>query len=435
MKGNKESICRFGMVKYRASALLLCLLWICIDLLAQTSPDKVTVEGVVYDQSGFPLIGVNIVEKENSSSGIITDIDGHFSMSVSRNATLVFSYVGFEKKELQLAGLKSFTNLKIELEDDTQKLTEVVVVGYGVQKKASIVGAITQAKGDDLLKVGGTTNVSSALTGMLPGVTAIQSSGEPGSDQAQIVIRGKSTWGSTEPLVLVDGIERSFNDIDPNEIESLSVLKDASATAVYGVKGANGVILVTTKRGKEGKIKINFSSNFGLKEPINNYEVLDRLTAMDLASEAHANEGRWDKIYSETYKDNWRNNTDPYFYPELNWKDLLYKKVAFSQQYNLNMSGGTSFVKYFASIGYTKDGDVFKTEKQPEYDPTFKYERYNYRTNLDMDVTKYTKISVNLAGDIATRNRPLSYMGRDPFGSSSATNNSDLFSYMYLMPN
>lgn len=284
MKGNKESICRFGMVKYRASALLLCLLWICIDLLAQTSPDKVTVEGVVYDQSGFPLIGVNIVEKENSSSGIITDIDGHFSMSVSRNATLVFSYVGFEKKELQLAGLKSFTNLKIELEDDTQKLTEVVVVGYGVQKKASIVGAITQAKGDDLLKVGGTTNVSSALTGMLPGVTAIQSSGEPGSDQAQIVIRGKSTWGSTEPLVLVDGIERSFNDIDPNEIESLSVLKDASATAVYGVKGANGVILVTTKRGKEGKIKINFSSNFGLKEPINNYEVLDRLTAMDLAS-------------------------------------------------------------------------------------------------------------------------------------------------------
>ena len=192
---------------------------------------------------------------------------------------------------------------------------------------------------------------------------------------------------------------------------------------------------MTTKRGKEGKIKINFSSNFGLKEPINNYEVLDRLTAMDLASEAHANEGRWDKIYSETYKDNWRNNTDPYFYPELNWKDLLYKKVAFSQQYNLNMSGGTSFVKYFASIGYTKDGDVFKTEKQPEYDPTFKYERYNYRTNLDMDVTKYTKISVNLAGDIATRNRPLSYMGRDPFGSSSATNNSDLFSYMYLMPN
>lgn len=135
MKGNKESICRFGMVKYRASALLLCLLWICIDLLAQTSPDKVTVEGVVYDQSGFPLIGVNIVEKENSSSGIITDIDGHFSMSVSRNATLVFSYVGFEKKELQLAGLKSFTNLKIELEDGYSKIDGSCCCGVWCAKK------------------------------------------------------------------------------------------------------------------------------------------------------------------------------------------------------------------------------------------------------------------------------------------------------------
>lgn len=411
--------------------LLLSVFFLYSNLLI--AQNYVTVEGVVYDQTNFPLIGVNIVDKGNSSSGIITDIDGHFAINVPQNAVLVFSYVGFEKKEIYVSELKKLTNLKIVLKDDTQTLSEVVVVGYGVQKKESVVGAITQAKGEELLKVGGTTNVSTALTGILPGVTAMQSSGEPGSDQAQIIIRGKSTWGSTDPLVLVDGIERSFNDIDPNEIESLSVLKDASATAVYGVKGANGVILITTKRGKEGKVKINFSSNFGLKEPINNYEVLDHLSAMDLASEANANEGRWDKIYSEQYKDNWRYHKDPYFYPELNWKDLLYKKVAFSQQYNLNMSGGTSYIKYFASLGYTNDGDIFKTHKQPEYDPSFKYERYNYRTNLDIDVTKYTKVSVNLAGDIAIRNRPMSYMGRNPF--SSSTNNGDVFSYMYLMPN
>lgn len=439
MKGNKEPV-HTGPCLNRCGFMLLSLfifLLLSVPVTAQSpTHSKTRAEGTVYDATGEPLIGVNVIEKGNPTNGTVTDLDGRFAIEVSSPSSgLIFSYIGYEKKELALKGEKTLSGIRIVLEDDAQKLDEVVVVGYGVQKKASTVGAITQAKGEELLKVGGVTNVSSALTGMLPGVSAIQLSGEPGQDQANIVIRGKSTWGNTDPLILIDGIERSFNDVDPNEIESISVLKDASATAVYGVKGANGVILVTTKRGQEGKAKISFSANFGLKEPINNYEVLDRLTAMDLASEANANEGRWDKIYSERYKDNWRYKTDPYFYPELDWKDLLYKNVAFSQQYNLNMSGGTSFIKYFASLGYTGDGDIFKTEKQPEYDPSYKYTRYNYRTNLDMQVSKTTKLAVNLAGDISIRNRPMSYMGSDPFASTSSANNENFFSYMYLMPN
>lgn len=395
------------------------------------SQNSFIVKGKVSAESdGMELTGVSVVVK-GTLKGTVTDLDGLFSIQVdSEKDILIFSMVGFTKKEVPVK--KDGVMMEVLLAESSELLDEVLVVGYGIQKKASSVGSITQAKGDDLIKAGGAANISTALTGMLPGVTSITTTGEPGKDQAKIYIRGRSTWGNTDPLILVDGIERSMNDVDPNEVESISVLKDASATAVFGVKGANGVILITTKRGAEGKPQISFSANIGIKQPTYSFDVADQVTARELYNEANRNEGAWDVLYSDSNIDYWRTHSDPYYHPEINWKDEVFRDFAINQQYNLNISGGNKTVKYFTSVGYMKDGDIFKTEKQPEYNPEFSYKRYNYRSNIDIDVTKTSKLSVNLSGDLGIRNRPMSYMGRDPFNS---TTEADFYQVLYLTPN
>ncbi len=415
-------------MKHKNSIIVLLLLF--LFSYSASAQNAFTVKGnVTSAEDGIEMTGVTVVVK-GTQIGTVTDTNGDFSIQVnSEKDHLVFSMIGFVKAEFPV---KKGEPLNVRLMEDSELLEEVVVVGYGVQKKASAVGSITQARGADLLKAGGSTNISSALTGILPGVTAINSNGEPGKDQAKIYIRGRSTWGNTDPLVLVDGIERSMNDVDPNEIESISVLKDASATAVFGVKGANGVILITTKRGQEGKPQISFSANVGFKQPTYSFEVADQVSSRQLYNEANRNEGAWDAIYSENNINYWRTHSDPYYHPEINWKDEVYRDFATSQQYNINISGGNKNLKYFTSLGYMQDGDIFKTEKQPEYDPTFKYDRYNYRSNIDLDITSKTKLSVNLAGDVAIRNRPMSYMGGDPFTSSTT---SDFYQLLYLTPN
>ncbi len=391
--------------------------------------EDIIVKGNVISASdGLGLPGVSIVVK-GTHQGTVTDVDGNFNIKVGReNQILIFSMVGFETQEIMV---RVSGAMKIVLSESTKLLDEVLIIGYGVQKKASAVGSISQTKGEELLKAGGATNLSTALSGMLPGVTSISSSGEPGKDHAQIFIRGRSTWGDSNPLILVDGIERSMNDVDPNEVESISVLKDASATAVFGVKGANGVILITTKRGKEKKPQVSLTANFGIKQPTFSFNVADQVTARQLFNEANMNEGAWDVIYSENNINFWRTNSDPYYYPEINWKDELFRDYAFSEQYNINVSGGNSKVKYFTSIGYLNDGDIFKTQVQPEYDPTFYFKRNNYRSNIDIAISKSTKMSVNIAGSIGTRNRPLSNMGNDPFRSSTDA----FYQVMYLTPN
>ena len=333
---------------YFSFLCLCCFLFCALDVQAQQDYWKGQVKDAV---SGEPMIGVSVRVK-GTGSGTITDFDGNFTVKASKGDILVISYVGYKTLELDL---KNKTTLGvISLGEDTETLEEVVVVGYGVQKKVSSVGSIATAKGDDLLKIGSVNSVSEALQGQMPGVVAINSTSKPGADKASLLIRGKSTWGEAAPLVLVDGIERDFNDVDVNEIESISVLKDASATAVYGVKGANGVILLTTKRGLEQKPEISFTANFGFKQPSAAPEWSDYVTSMKQYNRAQANDGNWGAMVPESTITAWENayatgNYGPYndVFPEVDWWKELVKNVGYEQAYNLNVRGGTKKMSYF----------------------------------------------------------------------------------------
>lgn len=372
---------------------------------------QITVKGQVWDEVlNEPLIGVNVSVK-GTNTGVITDVDGNFTIKAQKNQVLHFTFIGY--KDVEIVVKPNLNLTKVVMSENLQQIEEVVVVGYGQQKKASSVGAITTAKGEDLLKVGSVTTVSEALQGQMPGVVAINTSSKPGADAADLFIRGKATWGNASPLVLVDGAERNFNDVDVNEIESISVLKDASATAVYGVKGANGVILLTTKRGSNKKPTVNFSANFGFKQPTTKLKWSDYPTSMKMYNEAAANDGMWDKMIPESTIAAWEHayatgNYGPYndYFPQVDWWNEMVDNFGFQQNYNLNISGGTERMSYFASIGMLNDGDIYNTKKQSDFDPRFYYKRYNWRTNFDFKLTKSTLLSVNIAGKMGYRNQP-----------------------------
>src|SRR5690606_17590834 len=226
-------------------------------------------------------------------------------------------------------------------------------------------------------------------------VVAINSTGKPGESQAAVFIRGRGSWNNNSPLVLVDGIQRNMNDVDINEIESVSVLKDASATAVYGVRGANGVILVTTKRGSNTAPKVNFTAGMGLKQPTAKIDWADYITSMHMWNEAAANEKQWNKLIPESTLAAWEHayatgNYGPYndVFPQIDWYDVMVRDVGFSQNYNLNVRGGTENMSYFASAGYQHDGDNYNIEKQADFDPRNYFKRYNLRSNFDFKLTK-----------------------------------------------
>ncbi|MBQ5972350.1 MAG: TonB-dependent receptor [Prevotella sp.] len=369
----------------------------------------ITVNGVVYDQDGEVLTGVTIQLKGNTSIGTSTDIDGRFTITIpqeKRTPILVVSYVGMETKEVSVG--KS-TQLSITLEETNNELSEVVVVGYGSQKKQSIVGSITQVKGDKLEQhAAGITNLGQALSGMLPGVSTIQITGMPGNDDPSILIRGQSTWNNAQPLILVDGIERRMNDVDMSEVESVSVLKDASATAVFGVKGAEGVILITTKRGQEGKPQFNFSMDQGFKLLAKMPKKLDSYSAYmyqnyGIERELPTREDSWiyytpmDIVNRYRYR---QTPDDEYIYPDVDWTDAMTKSHGTYSRYNLTVGGGTNFVKYFGALAYMKEGDILNSGDQTglPYNSQYAYERYNYRTNLDFKITPSTTFTVNLSG-------------------------------------
>lgn len=371
---------------------------------------NVTVKGRVWDPTADEaVIGANVSIK-GSRTGTSTDMDGFFTISAPVGSELVISFVGYMDETVRVRA--NSTNIRVELSPDSQLLEEIVVVGYGQQKKASSVGSIGTTKGEELLKVGNVNSVSEALQGQMAGVISINTSSKPGDDAANIFIRGKGTWQNASPLVLVDGIERNFNDVDVNEIESISVLKDASATAVYGVKGANGVILLTTKRGDNKKTNVNFTANWGVKSPTTNYEYAPYLTSMDMWNEAAANDRNWSKIipsttiaaWEQAYANNWVGPYSDYF-PEVDWWKESTKRFGTQQSYNLNVRGGSDRVNYFVSFGFLDDGDIFDIKKQDDFDPRFWYKRYNWRTNLDYNLTKTTKLSINIAGTMSYRNQ------------------------------
>ena len=397
------------MKNMKVKYLLALLLIVCS--VATGYAQQITVKGQVWDEVlNEPLIGVNVSVK-GTTNGVITDVDGNFTIKVQKNQVLIFSFIGY--KDVEIVVKPNLNLSKVIMSESLQQIEEVVVVGYGQQKKASSVGAIATTKGEDLLRVGSVTSVSEALQGQMPGVTAINTSSKPGADAADLFIRGKATWGNASPLVLVDGMERDFNDVDVNEIQSISVLKDASATAVYGVKGANGVILLTTKRGSNKKPVVNFSANFGFKQPTTKLEWADYPTAMKMYNEAAANDGMWDKVIPESTIAAWQHayatgNYGPYndYFPQVDWWNEMVGNFGFQQNYNLNITGGTERMSYFASIGMLNDGDIYNTKKQDEFDPRFYYKRYNWRTNFDFKLTKSTLLSVNIAGKMGYRNQP-----------------------------
>lgn len=382
--------------------LAICSMFLQVPLWAQSSGDSgELVSGIVTDETGTPLVGVYVFV-DNTSNGVSTDLDGEYSIRIPKGESiLVFSCLGFQTQKFTVS---TSARLDVVLLQDTQVLEDVVVVGYGVQKKESSVAAITQVSGEDLSGTN-TTSIAAALQGQIPGVSVIQNSGQPGGEVSKIMIRGVSSWVSSDPLVLVDGVERDFNNIDPSEIESMSVLKDASATAVFGVRGANGVILITTKRGKAGEVKVNFSSEVGIKQPVNMKAPMDSYTTALVINEARKNDNDWGSMLPEEVIEHYRLQDMPYVYTNTNWQDIMLKNGV-QHKYNLNVSGGTDFARVFASLSYLHDGDIINTIKNDLYDPTYKYDRYNYRFNVDMNVTKTTLVSVDAGGYIGFRNAP-----------------------------
>jgi TonB-linked SusC/RagA family outer membrane protein len=375
---------------------------IILSAAARKVQQNIRISGVVSDAEGEPLPGVNVTVK-GTTTGVVTDSNGKYAVTVpDRQAVLVFSFVGYATQEITV---NDRTDISLTLAETATEMEEVIVVGYGVQKKESSVAAIGQVKGDDMLKMSA-TNIPNALAGQVSGVSVIQHSGQPGEDVGRIFIRGVSSWNSSDPLVLVDGVERNFNNIDPNEIETLSVLKDASATAVFGVRGANGVILITTKRGAKGEVKVNVTAEMVAKQPIGIISPLDSYTTGLVMNEAYKNDNDWGNILSDETLEHYRVQDLPYIYPNTNWQDELLKKVDFSHKYNLNISGGTDYARVFASLSYLYDGDIIKTQKQPEYDPKYSFSRYNYRFNIDSDVTKTTLLTLDAGGFVSITNAP-----------------------------
>ncbi len=382
------------------------------------------ITGVITDSAGEPIIGANVMV-EGTKYGTFTDLDGKFSMEVPEKGRLNISYLGFETLIVPLSAQDRYDLVMIE---NSTMLQDVVVVGYGVQRKESVVGAISQVNGDNLVE-SGVSNITQALSGKLSGVTTLQSSGQPGENDAEIIIRGVSSFGSSSPLVLVDGVERDFASIDPNEVANISVLKDASATAVFGAKGANGVIIVTTKSGHEGKPKMDFSYSSGFAVPINTPVHVDAYSTMSLRNVALMNDQQFDGLMSEAELNEYRNPStrlNSLRYPDVNWMKELTNPFAPTVNANFNIQGGTKFVKYFASVGYAYEGSIFKGMNDGKVDSRYTYDRINFRTNVDFNVTSSTTVSFKLGGNVGIKNTPQN-QGTDEdmiwsyiYGSSSA---------------
>lgn len=377
---------------------------LCICSTAATFAQTATVSGVVKDDTGEPVIGAGVLVK-GTTLGTITDIDGYFSFRADDlNGVLVVSFVGMETQEIPMKGKGTFD---IVLKSSNTLLEEVQVVAYGAQKKVTLTGSISSVNTDELLKVP-TASIGNMLSGVLSGVSSIQSSGQPGGDDPDVFIRGISTLNTmnAKPLYLVDGVERSFFQIDPNEVENITILKDASSTAVFGVRGANGVIIVTTKRGKEGKAKINASFSYGIQTPTRMPEFVNSYDYATFLNEAYTNDGKDPKFTPEAVEA-FRTHSNPIIYPDTDWMELLFKSSAPQTQGNVNISGGTERVRYFISMGMLDQKGFFKNH-DTRYDANFNFNRYNYRANLDIDFTKTTLVAINMGGRVEKRNFPRS---------------------------
>ena len=342
-----------------------------------------TCKGVVKDATGEPVIGASVVVK-GSTNGTITSVDGDFTLSnVAKGDIIQVSYIGYVTQEIKFNGQP----INVTLKEDTEMLDEVVVVGYGVQKKANLTGSVASINAE-ALESRAVASVSAALAGTMPGVTSIQTSGAPGAQTGSITIRGKNSINAASPLVIVDGVPGSMNNIDPQDIESLSVLKDAASSAIYGVQAANGVILITTKKGKKGsKAKINYSGTVSWSSPTAKLDFLGAADYAILYNEATLNENPTAAVpYSEEDIRLFRDGSDPYGHPDTDWYSEVMKKSAMETQHSLSISGGSENTTYMASLAYLYQ-DGLSQEKN--------YERYNGRVNIDSKIAKWVNVGIN----------------------------------------
>ncbi|WP_207513712.1 SusC/RagA family TonB-linked outer membrane protein [Longitalea luteola] len=394
----------------------LCVVMLVVSAVSLHSPalaqNTRVIRGVVQDAKKAPLADVT-VRVQRTGLTTKTSHDGSFSLSVpAGNQVLVFSHVGKATQEISVGNRDHFV---VTLNDAASGLDDVIVIGYGQQKKASVVGSIAQTSGKTLERTGGVSNLGMALTGNLPGLITSSSSGMPGAEDPLIIIRAQTTWNNSSPLILVDGIERSMSAVDISSVESISVLKDASATAVYGVRGANGVILITTKRGTDGKASIQIRSNATMKMASKLPEKYDAYDALSLKNRVIERElmiapGGWSAIKPQDIINKYRypaNEAEWDRYPNVDWEKELFRKSAMSYNTSANVSGGSKYVTYFAGIDYTHEGDLFKTfENNRGYKSGYGYTRVNVRSNLDFNLTRTTKLSTKLFGSNGVRQLP-----------------------------
>ena len=398
---------RSGVMNNLFRMLILSLFVLCTTVVfAQQKPIK----GTVVDATGEPLIGVNVSVK-GTAIGIITDIDGKYTLEVPTNATLVFSYIGYRTQELSVGNQ---TTINITMQEDTQNIDEVVVVGYGVQKKETVTGSVSTLKGDDLVK-SPVANLSNAIAGKMSGVVTYQRSGEPGYDGATIRIRGSNTLGNNDPLVVIDGVAAragGLERLDPNEIETMSVLKDASA-AIYGARAANGVILITTKKGRQGKKpEFTYSFNQGWSKPTNLPEMCDAVQYSELVNELYMNKAMLNpaKNNGQTMGDYtlfrtpeeielYRNGSDPWRYPNTDWYAATFKNWSPQRVHNASLEGGSDKYQYFVNFGHKyTDGLYHKSANN--------YKQFNLRMNVDAQFNDYIKVGAQLMGRQENRNFP-----------------------------
>ncbi|WP_301201797.1 TonB-dependent receptor [uncultured Parabacteroides sp.] len=338
---------------------------------------KKTITGVVTDDLGEPIIGANVIEK-GTTNGIITDINGKFTLDIAPGAVIQFSYIGYNTQEVKVGNQST---LAIQLVEDTQALSEVVVVGYGIQRKVTTTGAVTKLEGDEINKMT-VVNATKALQGLSPGITVVDRGGAPGSDDPEIYLRGVGTTGNAKPLVLVDGIEMSLSQIPSSEIENISVLKDAASASIYGSRAAHGVILVTTKRGKEGKVKLSYDGTIGFQDRAVKAEQVSAREYMTMVNEALVNSGGSNK-YSEDDILATERGDDLYNHSYLNWGDEVYKPT-YITQHTLNLTGGSEVGRYLVSFDYLDQPGLVKNTE---------YQRYSYRVNTDLNIGKMLKVS------------------------------------------
>ena len=397
--------------------MILFLVGIASSISAQEQTMKVS--GQVTDSNNEPLVGANVFVKNVAGMGVITDLNGHYEIKVAPYSTLVFSYVGFDSQEVLIKENMTTVNIKMKETSDSV-LDEVVVTGTGAQKKVTMTGAVSTVDVDQLKTP--TSSISNALAGVVPGIIARQTSGQPGSNFSEFWIRGISTFGAgSSALVLVDGFERELNSLNVEDIESFSVLKDASATAIYGSRGANGVVLITTKRGKAGKVNINAKVESSYNTRTKTPEFVDGYTYATMMNEA-----RTTRSLQPMFSDNelflFKSGLDPYLYPNVDWMGKLLKDGAMSYRANLDLSGGGTTARYFVSASYVNDDGMYRTDKTlKDYDTNANYQRWNYRMNVDLDITKTTLVTVGVSGWLSKQNQP-GFGGNDIWNSLVGSN-------------